>query len=121
MNAMQVDVRREVVLEAVARVHAANVRAQRALQTARIVIVVEKIVVAESVGSKRFGSSRSRCQRRGRAAAPASEHLRRQQLLFVGSGAVRPQVAAKLSHPLMELRKAVGALRPSTSGIGGGN
>ena len=50
---MQVDVRREVVLEAVARVHAANVRAQRALQTARIVIVVEKIVVAESVGSKR--------------------------------------------------------------------
>ena len=73
---MQVDVRREVVREAVARVHAANVRAQRALQTARIVIVVEKIVV-ESVGGKR-GIVTLRCQRQG---AP----LRQRPSIFAAS------------------------------------
>ena len=93
----------------VARVHPPGVRADRALQSPRVVAVHEG-VVARGVGAQ-LGVVLVRGQGQRRAAGPAPDELGREQLLLGRVGGVLVQVAAEGGDALVQLAEGhVGAV-----------
>src|SRR6266550_9000825 len=92
----------EFVFERVARIRPTSVRADRAPESSRVVIVVEEVVVASWVGSQR-GVIPLRGERQWRAAPPAPDDLRGQQFLLLRAGGLCAQILPERRHALAEL------------------
>src|SRR5438132_14407425 len=100
----------EFVFERVARIRPTSVRADRALEASRVVIVVKEVVVATRVGSQR-GVIPLRGERQWRAAPPAPDDLGSEQFLLLRTGRLGAQVLAERRHSLVELAKGdIGAV-----------
>src|SRR5467141_1565959 len=71
-----------LVLQCVAWVHAPDVRAEWALQSLHVIFITEVVIAVQVSAYGRIITLGSQHQRR--AAAPSSNHLRRNQFLFFG-------------------------------------
>ena len=100
----------------VARVHPPGVRAERALEAARVVAVQEGVValrVGAQLGVVALGGQRQR-----RAAAPAPDELGGQQLLLGRAGGALAQVLPEGRHPRVQLAEDhVGAVAAQHLGL----
>src|SRR5262249_11936390 len=102
----------------VTRVRAPNVRAARSLETVRVVIPKEEVVVAQRICAQ-LRVIVKRTERQRCAASPTTHHLSCHQLLIFGTFRVLLQVAAELGHTLMQLAKDnVRAVAAQDSGHG---
>ena len=100
-HAVQADVDAAFVVERVARVGAARVRAGRALEAAQIV-AVEEVVVALRVGAE-LGIVALGGERQRRAALPAADHLGAEQRLLLAARRLRAQVLPVGRDPRVQL------------------
>ena len=91
----------DFVLEGIARIDPADVRAEGALQSLHVIGIGEVVVAARVSSELRLVTVRR--QRQGGAAAPAAHHLRGNQLLFLRRGCLRPQVSPKRGDIHVEL------------------
>src|SRR2546421_9007936 len=107
----------EFVFERVARIRPTSVRADRAPESSRVVIVVQEVVVATRVGSQR-GVIPLRGERQWRAAPPAPDDLGGKQFLLLRAGSLCAQVLAQRRHVLVEFAKGgIGAVAAQYLGL----
>ena len=97
---MDIDINK-VILEGIAWIDTADVRAEGALQSLHIICVGE-LVIAVPIASELWLVTVRR-QHQGGAAAPAAHHFGGKQFLFFGRGGVGPQISTKSGNVHMEL------------------
>src|SRR6185295_4192857 len=88
--------------DGVARVHASDVRSDRALETPGIVVVIQEVVVARRIGTESRIVAIGR-ERERRTTPPAADELGRDQLFVLRVGGVRADVLTERRDVLMKL------------------